>query len=151
MPTPRLPLLFLALALVSPLLRAAEPRIVDSVTPQQVVKYLAECDFSGATIDKDGDVIVKMHNVSVLLLVTSTKHTVIQFKCAMADTKATLRVVNEWNRKKRFTKAYLDDDGDPTLEMDLDLEGGVTEGRVRDGIKTFAISVRNFIDALKEL
>jgi hypothetical protein len=150
MRSPRLPLLLLALTLVSPLLRAAEPRIVESVTPQQVVKYLAECEFPGGTIDKDGDVIVKMHDVSVLLLVASTKHTVIQFKCSMTGTKATLRLVNAWNQKKRFTKAYLDDDGDPVLEMDLDLEGGVAEDRVRDSIKTFAISVRTFIDTLKE-
>jgi hypothetical protein len=151
MPSARLPILLAALSLLARPLAAAEPRIVESVTPQQVVKYLAECELPDATIDKDGDVIVKMHGTPVLLLVASTKHTVIQFKCGLTDTKATLLMVNEWNLKKRFTKAYIDADGDPNIEMDLDLEGGVTEARLRDAIKTFHQSVRAFIDAIQSL
>ncbi len=30
--------------------------------------------------------------------------------------------VNEWNRKKRFAKAYIDDEGDPFLEMDINTD-----------------------------
>lgn len=38
--------------------------------------------------------------------------------------------VNEWNRRKRFLKTWLDSDGDIHLEMDLDLDGGVTKGHL---------------------
>lgn len=30
--------------------------------------------------------------------------------------------INEWNRKKRFGKAYLDDEGDPYIEYDVNLD-----------------------------
>jgi hypothetical protein len=32
--------------------------------------------------------------------------------------------MNEWNRGKRFSRAYLDKENDPILEMDVDLDDG---------------------------
>lgn len=43
--------------------------------------------------------------------------------------------INEWNRDRRFGKAFLDDEGDPFVEMDVNLYG--------DGIGR-----RNFDDTL---
>lgn len=43
--------------------------------------------------------------------------------------------VNEWNRKKRFAKAYIDDEGDPFLEMDINTD--------YDGI-----GIKNFEDSM---
>ena len=34
--------------------------------------------------------------------------------------------INEWNRTKRFGRAYIDAEQDPHIEMDVDLDGGVT-------------------------
>ena len=36
----------------------------------------------------------------------------------------TLDRINEWNRTKRFGRAYLDGEDDPILEMDVDLDDG---------------------------
>jgi hypothetical protein len=38
----------------------------------------------------------------------------------------TLEAINDWNRNKRFGKAYLDEENDPFLEYDIDLERGAT-------------------------
>lgn len=47
----------------------------------------------------------------------------------------TLDVVNEWNAAKRYTKAYLDDEQDPLIEMDINLDfGGVSENNFRDSL-----------------
>jgi hypothetical protein len=32
--------------------------------------------------------------------------------------------INEWNKKHRFARAYIDDGQDPVLEMDVDLDNG---------------------------
>ena len=40
--------------------------------------------------------------------------------------------VNTWNREKRFGKAYLDDEGDPVLEMNVNLFAGVSETNLSD-------------------
>lgn len=34
--------------------------------------------------------------------------------------------INEWNREKRFGKAYVDEEGDPFLEHNITLQGGVS-------------------------
>jgi hypothetical protein len=38
----------------------------------------------------------------------------------------TLDVVNQWNVDKRFASAYLDDEDDPFLQMDVNTEGGIS-------------------------
>ena len=58
--------------------------------------------------------------------------------------KATLGRVNDWNAGKRYTRAYIDKDGDPVLEADLDLEGGVSYGAVAEFFKTWVTSVKLF-------
>lgn len=43
------------------------------------------------------------------------------------DDKPSLDTINQWNQTKRFSRAYLDEEGDPILEMDLLVDGGITE------------------------
>jgi hypothetical protein len=38
--------------------------------------------------------------------------------------ETSLASINDWNRKNRFGRAYLDDEGDPILGMDVDLDDG---------------------------
>jgi hypothetical protein len=45
--------------------------------------------------------------------------------------KVELKHVNQWNKRYRFSKAYLDDDGDPLLEADLELTGVTRETVVK--------------------
>lgn len=51
------------------------------------------------------------------------------------DTPMPLQRVNDWNRDKRFGKVYLDDEGDPYVEYDVNLD--------LDGV-----GARNFDDTL---
>ena len=44
---------------------------------------------------------------------------------------------NEWNKRHRFTRAYIDDDGDAVLEADIDFTGGVTEANIKAWIKLY--------------
>ena len=50
--------------------------------------------------------------------------------------QVSLESVNEWNRTKRFGRAYIDDENDPILEMDVDLDdGGVSRMLFIDNIE----------------
>ncbi len=47
----------------------------------------------------------------------------LQFFFGFTDAKqVSLERINEWNRDKRFARAYRDDEGDPVLAMDVDLD-----------------------------
>ncbi len=64
--------------------------------------------------------------------------------------KASLQQINEWNKTKRFSRAYIDDEGDAVIEADLDFAGGVTKETIEEFIKTFRGSVQLFTQALNE-
>ena len=69
----------------------------------------------------------------------------LQFHAAFLDTQATLATVNDWNRSKKYSRSYLDKDGDPHLELDLDLSGGITEARVIDFLATCRQSFERWV------
>jgi len=57
-----------------------------------------------------------------------TDHTQCQdlnFYLGFLDIKPSLETINAWNFTKRFSRAYLDQDQDASIEMDLDLANGV--------------------------
>lgn len=58
------------------------------------------------------------------------------------------QAVNRWNREKRFSKAYMDASGDPCLECDLLLRGGVTTENIKQFLNTFKLSLKAFSDFL---
>lgn len=54
-------------------------------------------------------------------------------------------LMNEWNRKKRYTKAYLDDEQDPVIDMDIYLgDGGISIDNFRTWVETWERGVGDF-------
>ena len=54
-------------------------------------------------------------------------------------------LMNEWNRKKRYTKAYLDDEQDPVIDMDIYLgDGGISIDNFRNWLDTWERAVGDF-------
>ncbi|MGF1656078.1 MAG: YbjN domain-containing protein [Verrucomicrobiales bacterium] len=68
----------------------------------------------------------------------------IQLYAGFTDSSANLETVNEWNKNRRFSRSYLDNDGDPIIEADLDFDGGVTREGVRKFIQLFELSLQAF-------
>jgi len=64
--------------------------------------------------------------------------------------KTGVEVVNTWNAKHRFGRAYLDSDRDPTIEMDVDLDGGVNLKHIKESIETWRVIATNFRTALSQ-
>jgi len=48
-----------------------------------------------------------------------------------------LTMINDWNSSSRFGRAYIDDSGDPVIELDLLMAGGVTADTIREYITVF--------------
>ncbi len=113
-----------------------------------MVELLGQAGFVGAEIDSDGDVLVNMQGYRVLILVGTYQGKNISMRFALAGTKANHEIVNQFDTEKRFGRAYLDRDGDPVLESDLDLEGGVTEARVLDYLRTYNQLMVHFLRAI---
>jgi len=60
------------------------------------------------------------------------------------NNKIQVTKVNEWNRKKRWARAYLDESGGMWLESDIDLTPGGTYELLNDYFATWKKSVEGF-------
>lgn len=56
----------------------------------------------------------------------------------------TIEAMNQWNRDRRFSAAYLDGDNNATIEFDVNLEGGVTAVNFDDTMQWWRLVLRQF-------
>ncbi|HRQ66141.1 MAG TPA: YbjN domain-containing protein [Xanthomonadaceae bacterium] len=140
---PRVLALLLFALLLAPAAQSSD--LIEKLDGRTVRSILGDLGFTGSEIDTDDDVIVSMQGYRVLVVVGSDKGRSLMARFAISGTGATLRSMNDWNRTKRYSRAYLDDDGDPVLESDLDLDGGVHRKRVEDFFRTFDGTLRLFL------
>jgi hypothetical protein len=63
----------------------------------------------------------------------------VQFYFGFNDRKGfSLEKLNEWNSRKRFARAYRDDDNDPVLVMDVDTDkGGVPQAVFNENLSVW--------------
>ncbi|WP_323036683.1 YbjN domain-containing protein [Pararhodobacter sp.] len=54
--------------------------------------------------------------------------------------------MNQWNRDRRFSDAYLDSRNNPTIEFDVNLAGGVTAVNFDDTVQWWQAVLRQFQD-----
>jgi hypothetical protein len=55
-----------------------------------------------------------------------------------------LEDINRWNSKKRYAKAYLNSDGNAVLEMDLNVDYGVSQRNFDEGFRLWTRVVDSF-------
>ena len=127
------------LLLFAPMSRAAESgELYSSINAEQLLEMFKDEGYS-ASLDKDNNIRWKLEGRNCLVLFYSN-NSAIQFYYGVSGTAVTAEQINAWNTGKRFSRAYLDSDGDPCLELDLDLEGGVSRARIVDFLATCRVS-----------
>jgi hypothetical protein len=142
-----------AAAVMAAPLPAAAASMVTATDPQSLVKAMQAAGYqANLTTDKQGDPKIDTG-------VSGTRFAIYFYGCKdnkncrtvtfstgyNLDNSATLEQINEWNQAQRFGRAYIDDEGDPILEMDLDLEdGGVTPALFIDNIEYWESALENF-------
>lgn len=70
----------------------------------------------------------------------------LNFYLGFLDLKPTLEEINDWNYNKRFSRAYIDQDGDACVEMDLDLVKGVTAEYLDSQVGLWSMVLKQFAD-----
>lgn len=116
----------------------AKAQLFEEITSDQLQSIMKDQGY-GFEVDEDGDLIWRIEGVRALLMRSEDGEN-IMFRMSFANDKTTLAKVNKWNQTKRYSRSYLDEDGDPVLELDLDLAGGVTKARIIDYLTTCRLS-----------
>jgi hypothetical protein len=126
-------------------LKNLRPKVMEKLTRAELEKVLASKELASEQLPNLENVLIITVEGIKILLILDDDGDALQAHMGGTGTDATLEKVNQWNASKRFSRAYIDDDGDPVIELDLDLEGGITMARVDDFIDTVLVSVASFI------
>jgi hypothetical protein len=131
----------------------SQAQMITASNPQSVAAYLRS---EGLTVtlkkDTDGDPLIesslgKNQGFSVYFY-NCTDHAAcqtLQFYAGFTDSKADAARLNEWNRGKRFGRAYIDKVGDPVVEMDIDLnDPGMARALFADNFRLWKILMTEF-------
>ena len=68
----------------------------------------------------------------------------LQLRYIVGGGKWTAEDMMQWNSTKRFSRAYMDDEGDAFLEMDILSDGGMTPEIVRQHVRVFKTSISRY-------
>jgi len=76
----------------------------------------------------------------------------LQYYMGFTDAKnVSLERLNEWNKTKRFARAYRDKEGDPVLEMDVDIDfAGIPRENLGETFNTWASLMDSYRDFIFE-
>jgi len=73
----------------------------------------------------------------------------VQFHAGYDVDDVSLETINAWNASQRFGRAYLDKEGDPILEMDVDLDdGGMSQLLFIDNLEFWETLLPKFESAI---
>ncbi|SNS45031.1 YbjN domain-containing protein [Sphingopyxis indica] len=143
-------MLHTALATGAALALAAAPasaQLVSASDPQAIKAIVESHGWPATLVQKDGeDPYIESNRNGLKFLVLFMNCTegkncrTLQYYMGFSDAKDTpLEKLNQWNREKRFARAYRDEAGDPVLEMDIDVDfAGIPKENISETFNTWA-------------
>ena len=105
---------------------------------QTLLEVLNEMGYSNAGPLDSGLLMFAVDGRQVLLINHADGN--LQLHFAVTGGSWNYQDVNEWNKNRRLSRAYIDNDGDPVLEADLLASGGVSMSRLRRFIDVYVRS-----------
>ena len=145
-----------ALALGAATLFSASPahaELINAANPATIKAIVESQGWPATIVAKPGDdphIESTRDGVKFLVLFmncTENKNCkTLQYYMGFSDAKdVPLDKFNKWNKEKRFARAYKDNDGDPVLEMDIDLDfAGIPRENVGETFNTWGALMDSF-------
>ncbi len=141
-----------AAALTASISSAASAQMVTAQRPSSLVDAMQSGGYKAAlSKDSTGDPKIESASSGAKFYVnfygcTNGKDCkTVTFYTAWDKDDVSMSQVNDWNKVKRFSRAYIDKDGDPALEFDIDLDdGGMSAALFIDNIEFFEASIAGF-------
>lgn len=136
----------------------ASAQLISATNPEAVAKVMRDKGFAvELTTDGEGDPMIKSDidgDSFAVLFYNCTDNKgckTLQFYQGFTDPDVSAERINGWNQKHRFAFAYNDEEGDPVLEMDLDLDhGGMPKVLFEDNLDTWTSLATEFGKFVRE-
>ena len=138
----------LAVLLFLPLVAAGQDQLQKSYTDQELVDILRNDGYRAVEISDDRVITIKVDGLAYVLFVYDDDD--LQLYFGVTGYVVDADDMNSWNRTKRLSRAYIDDDNDSVLEADLLANAGYTEEQLLEWLAVFNFSAREFQQFLIE-
>lgn len=126
----------------NPLSRWVSPDVVDSMTARQLYQIMQG---EGYAVELgDNSVAWRIDGARSRVFVGRDGKS-LQFYAGFEVSDDPMVRVNEWNRGRRFSRAYVSEQGSAALEADFNLTGGVTEDAIKHFLSLARVSFQLFI------
>lgn len=131
---------------------AASAQQVTATDPQSIIAALQAGGYK-AVLGKDGSGDPRIESAAsgakfVVTFYGCTKNVAcktVTLYAGWSGGKATSEQINEWNKNRRFSRAYIDKDGDPVIEFDIDLDdGGMSQALFIDNVQFWESAIGGF-------
>ena len=131
----------------------AHAELINASNPATIKAILESQGWPATLVSKEGDdpyLESSRNDLKFLVLFMNCtdgkKCKTLQYYMGFSDAKdVSLDKLNKWNKDKRFARAYKDDEGDPVLEMDVDLDfAGIPRENVGETFNTWASLMDSF-------
>lgn len=123
-----------------PLRTFAEPTTTQKFSDPELVRILKDDGYQSVRKVRDGVIVIKVDGRAYVLV--NLPDGDLQAYYAIGNATITYEDINEWNRTKRLSRAYLDSDRDPVLEADLLSNAGLTVRHVTEFFRVFKDSAQ---------
>ncbi len=128
------------------------PVLIDATMPDKILEIAK--GFGPASLDKD-----YVGDPRITGRIDGQKYTILFYGCVngkdcddiqfytywTGGRNVTLDKINEWNRNTKFGKAYLDTDGDTTLEMTVNIDYGVSAKNLENNFSWWNKTVQSVV------
>jgi Putative bacterial sensory transduction regulator len=138
----------LAVAQTEAVYYAADTQLLDQVFAEMEIDHEIE-------LDDTGDPVWIFTRLGILITlaaydeIAQGQYASLLFYASWASAEVVSTAdVNGWNRASRFGRAYVDEIGDPAIELDLLLAGGVTARTIKEYIDIFVATASDLGVAL---
>lgn len=120
-----------------------EQNVITRISPQLIEFLLGEIDSNYEEIGNNFYFFRTRDGYKVALLNADAGNS-IEIATSFKVERITLSRVNEWNRTRKFTTAYLDEDDDLILYAALKIDGGITARTLVEFIELYLTSLDLF-------
>jgi hypothetical protein len=131
---------------------AGAEETIDATDPARILAVAQDYGEAALTTDNLGDPLIegrigeKDYNLFFYGCDEGRECKSLTFAATWESDDLTDEKMTGWNREKRFGKAYLDQDGNATVEISVNLHGGVTHANFDDTIDWWRLVRAEFAD-----
>lgn len=128
--------------LILPAAAATEDQLRKTYSDDDFIDMLRDDGYRAVQIIDERHIRIKVDGYSFDLLIYDDDD--LQLYFGMTGYTLDTSHMNEWNRTKRLSRAYLDDENDPVLEADLLANAGFTKTQFLEWFEVFLYSTNEF-------